>query len=611
MNAAARLYISLVSASFLAALVVAGIAGGAPGLGTFERAGSWIALAILAEALVVHQQNGGGGHISFSAAIHTATAIVLGPFVAALVAALGVIVVDGSRRKNPNNVALNASMLGAAAGGGGLAYQLLGGESNSLASTTAALTALVVLRFAINTLLYAGIASAATGRPPIALIEDEIWSNGLAGVAEGSLGVLLGLCVQHGLVFALPFLLPLLAAIYTARSKYEQLWSETHKALDTFAEVIDERDPSTARHSERVTEYVERFSTFLGLSDRQTERLVESARYHDLGKIAVDVATLSASRRLEPHELQAIRSHPRISARLLTAFAFAKRIARYVELHHERFDGAGYYKVATEEIPVEAHVLIIADSFDAMTSERAYRPALTLQEAVEDVRDKAGTQFHPVLGPAFAAMIEGKNLEHALDQADIAALRAAFDGPHRFSAGLIKVPVAPALLLLAITAPLGALAVPSLRMPALAVGATLGLAAALVARRGESQHEESEQAYAAGFQEADCTPPQGARCVLIALDCFDRIRAAAGQLTAEHAVAHAKSALVALVGDRGTVEQTGDDGFILRLDEAVWHEIVPTIGPTLSRTPLPSRVHPIAVRTTFLDDPSSSLGQVA
>jgi len=166
------------------------------------------------------------------------------------------------------------------------------------------------------------------GLGTVLLISAITGKYGVAGTvsAAGSLGYAfssprLGRLVDsHG---QRSVLLPLLAAIYVARANYEQLWSETHKALDTFVEVIDERDPSTARHSERVTEYVHAFCAYLGLKDRQTAGLVEAARYHDLGKVVVDVATLSASRRLEAHEVASIRSHARMSARLLEAFAFA------------------------------------------------------------------------------------------------------------------------------------------------------------------------------------------------------------------------------------------------------------------------------------------------
>jgi GGDEF domain-containing protein len=224
----------------------------------------------------------------------------------------------------------------------------------------------------------------------------------------------------------LPFLVPLLAALYKAQASYERLKSETKDALDALAAVVDERDPLTTQHSERVAALVDRFTGAIGLPDRESRRLVDAARFHDLGKIAIDVATLSKEGRLTDQEMRAIRSHPRLSARLLSPFGFAEQISLYAELHHERYDGRGYYAVSQSEIPVEAHVLIAADSYDAMTSKRAYRAALTPQEAVAELRDKAGSQFHPLVARAFAAMIEGRDANEVMGRSQVSALREEF-----------------------------------------------------------------------------------------------------------------------------------------------------------------------------------------
>jgi len=586
------------------AAVAAGMAvGHVPGSQQLLTLCPWLALSVLAEALVVHQEPGRSGHLSFSAAVHTAAAIVLGPLMAAAIAAAGVIVVDGGSRKNPYNVALNASMLGAASGVGGLAYNVLGGSEHGGAAAAAALGALVVGRFLTNTLLFAGIVAAATGEAVSSVVADELWQNGLAGIGEGSLGVLLGIAVQHHLEYILPFLLPLLGAIYVSRANYEQLWSETHKALDTFVEVIDERDPSTARHSERVTGYVRTFCEYLGLEDRQTERLAEAARYHDLGKVVVDVATLTASRRLEPHEVAAIRSHARMSSRLLKAFAFAADTAPLVELHHERFDGQGYYGVPAAEIPVEAHVLIIADSFDAMTSARAYRPALTMQEAAAEIRDKAGLQFHPQLATAFAGMMEGAEPNQALTAADLARLRAAFSTPPRLQPARFRIAPTPGMwILLSVTLPLATMGRPALVLPGVAAGfgcAVVG-AALVLARRAREAPAAGTRDEIRGPESRPASPPSAAS-IMVDLACFERVRAAAGQLTAERTVAEGASRLRELVGDAGSVEQVGDDRFLLRVAPERWHAVLRGVTPAVDAIRLPERVDAIAVRTMFLD----------
>src|SRR4029078_9295458 len=96
---------------------------------------------------------------------------------------------------------------------------------------------------------------------------------------------------------------------------------------------------------------VDRFTGAIGLPDRESRRLVDAARLHDLGTVAIDVATLSKEGRLTDQEMRAIRSHPRLSARLLSPFGFAEQISLYAELHHERYDRPGYYSLAPKRIP--------------------------------------------------------------------------------------------------------------------------------------------------------------------------------------------------------------------------------------------------------------------
>jgi GGDEF domain-containing protein len=110
-------------------------------------------------------------------------------------------------------------------------------------------------------------------------------------------------------------------------------------------------------------------------------------------------------------------------------------MALFVELHHERYDGQGYYRVPGSEVPIEAHVLVAADSFDAMTSNRPYRRALSVEEAAAELLDKAETQFHPLVARAWAGMVLGKRLEETLRAEEISALRGSF-----MPAGVLRLP---------------------------------------------------------------------------------------------------------------------------------------------------------------------------
>jgi GGDEF domain-containing protein len=390
-----------------------------------------LALAIAGEELVVRQQaRAGGAVLSFSAIAHVATAILLGPLTAAAVAALAVVIVDGSRPAGRRLVLINSAMLGSSIWVGGECYRFAGGTAH-LGGMRVVLPLLVLIgsRYLTTTLVFVGGAALSSSASFAHLFRDVVVEDFGPAVGEGSLGILVafGLSGPHDWII-LPFLVPLLVALYGSKARLEQLKDETARALESLAHVIDERDPSTSEHTERVTAYVERFLEFIELPDSRRERLVSAAKFHDLGKIAVDVATLSKAERLEAGEVDAIRRHPRLSAFLLSPFHFARQMTTFVELHHERYDGQGYYRVPGGEIPIEAHVLIAADSFDAMTSERAYRPALSHEEAAAEILDKAETQFHPLVARAFVAMVLGAPVEDALSPDEISALRGSFSG---------------------------------------------------------------------------------------------------------------------------------------------------------------------------------------
>ena len=424
MSSAVRRYNLALSVLFWAMVALAFVTGSLDVGHPITLVAPLLGLAIAAEALVVGR---GDSSASFSVAAHIATAVLFGPLAAALVAAVAVIVVDGLRQGPRPAVFLNSTIFGLAAWAGGLAFLAGGGSTGSLQPhDLLPVGLLIVTRFLVNETLLSVAISIDSGRAMPQVLRDDVRDLIGAAVGEGCLGVLVAFGYTEATWLILPFLVPLLAALYQSQLNFERLKSETAAALNAFAGVIDERDPSTAQHSERVAEYVERFVEAIALPDREAARLVETARFHDLGKVAVDVSTLSKDGRLTEQELRSIRSHPRLSARLLSPFHFAQEMALYAELHHERYDGNGYYSVPQRDIPVEAHVLIVADSFDAMTSARAYRPPLTMAEAVQELRDKAGTQFHPLVAHAFSSMIEGQPLQSAIGQSQLTALRAEF-----------------------------------------------------------------------------------------------------------------------------------------------------------------------------------------
>jgi hypothetical protein len=226
-------------------------------------------------------------------------------------------------------------------------------------------------------------------------------------------------------------LAPLAIAVYQAHARLIQLRRETLRALETFANVVDERDPHTFRHSERVAAHVQLLAEQLSLPAGAAGRLRLAARLHDLGKIAVDGSVLGKPGSLDRDEWTLMRRHPRLSARLLRRFRFAAAEAALVEYHHERYDGTGYYGISADRMPLGSHFLVVADSFDAMTSDRAYRAALPHDEALNRIEEGAGTQFHPLVARAFVAAQRGEELTSVLTAEQLRELRRVSVAPQR------------------------------------------------------------------------------------------------------------------------------------------------------------------------------------
>jgi putative nucleotidyltransferase with HDIG domain len=177
---------------------------------------------------------------------------------------------------------------------------------------------------------------------------------------------------------------------------------------------IEARDPYTRGHSSRVTALAEVVARRLGWSEEKLASLRVGGPLHDIGKLGVSDEVLRKEGRLDDGELAQIREHPKIGARMLLRMAALREAIPYVLYHHERWDGHGYPSgKAGEEIPIEARVLAVADAFDAMTSDRPYRRALSRTEALAEVERCAGTQFDPEIARLFLELFADAQLPAA------------------------------------------------------------------------------------------------------------------------------------------------------------------------------------------------------
>lgn len=414
--------------------------------------------------------------------MHLAAAVVVGPWAGAAIAATGVVTADRLRGGPWRKVVYNASVFALATFAGGHVFTLLGGDPEKLSRLTVgdllAFAGMAVTYVGVNTVLVELVVSIGTRS---SLARDLLHSARVdlpTDAAEAGLGGALALFALHR-PWAIILLVPLAVAVYQAHARLVALRRQTARALETFANVVDERDPYTHRHSERVAEMVAELAERLGLPAVETSQLRWSGRLHDLGKVAVDSSVLRKAAPLDLDEFEQMRLHARLSARILRRFDFASGEALAVEYHHERYDGRGYYGVERERIPLASYFLSVADAYDAMTSDRPYRPALPVEVALAEIEARSGSQFHPVVAKAFVALRRGADPLQALTPKEVVELRGAImertrstpRWPDRIDRGLVAA-VGCAVALVGI----------GLALPALAATGAAVVSATLIAR---------------------------------------------------------------------------------------------------------------------------------
>jgi HD-GYP domain-containing protein (c-di-GMP phosphodiesterase class II) len=177
-------------------------------------------------------------------------------------------------------------------------------------------------------------------------------------------------------------------------------------SLKALTSSIDAKDPYTRGHSERVAFIsrwiADRFVAERPLKEERIHKIYLAGLLHDIGKIGVDEAVLRKKGKLTSEEFDCIKTHPSIGAGILSGIKQMRDIVPGVLYHHERVDGKGYPSGLTgERIPLMGRIIGLADSFDAMTSKRTYRDALTVEQAIEEIRKGLGTQFDPNVAIVF------------------------------------------------------------------------------------------------------------------------------------------------------------------------------------------------------------------
>lgn len=210
------------------------------------------------------------------------------------------------------------------------------------------------------------------------------------------------------------------------RQKHTELRLAYISTVRALAEAIDAKDPYTRGHSERVGIYGTRIARELGCDNRFVERIYLGGLLHDIGKIGVPDSVIKKPGPLTLEEFEEIQAHPAIGSRILEPVSFLSDIVSCVRHHHEWFDGSerGYPdRLASDQIPFAARVIFVADTVEAMTSDRPYRKALSLDRVVDEIERFKGSQFDPVPADAFLILArrEGNDFLEDANRFDVEA----------------------------------------------------------------------------------------------------------------------------------------------------------------------------------------------
>ncbi|UCE18764.1 MAG: HD-GYP domain-containing protein [Gemmatimonadota bacterium] len=376
----------------------------------------WAVILILAELIPVRVPQI-EAVLSIDSAIFLATILLFGPGVTSWFGILSAVFCDGIIRKVPfYKSGFNGAQVVLAFGGAGTIYYAVGGvrllpslpESfDIIRQILLPLVLCVIVYFVINSFSVSIAIGLQKKIPPLRIWRSHfrwtIFSN-IALVAP--LGLLMAFIqIKIGIWAVFYCFLPLLFFHYSLKS-YTELQEEHLAAIAALCSAQDASDQYTYGHSERVSKFAEKIARQLRLPDREVETIRYAGQLHDIGKIGIDYKIVQKPGPLNLREWAEIKKHPAIGAEILRNLKFLKKATPYVELHHERLDGGGYPLGKTaDDIPLGARIIKVADSFDAMTSERAYRPAMTIEQTLEQLEKDSGDQYDPSVVEALKELI--------------------------------------------------------------------------------------------------------------------------------------------------------------------------------------------------------------
>lgn len=371
-----------------------------------------IIFTIIAESLVIFTPSHGGVTLSFGVILPVA--VLFGPTSAMVCGALGNML-SVYKREGQYKHLLNIEL-----------YKTVGNTTNYMISSAVCSYFYILLNgrigiqnvystmlyMMLSALVYVVVNITFTNLFISFLIEHnwkEVWSENFSGLIPNVLGVsavsiIIALAyLNFGIESIIVLFFPYLLIRYSFQLVFDmrQAYLNTIKALSS---ALEEKDPYTKGHSERVEKYSALLAKDMKLKV-DMQQLEYAAIFHDIGKIGIVDTILNKPGRLTDEEFDLIKQHPEKGMNILGNVGFLKKATEIIGAHHEYLDGSGYPKgLKDHQIPLEAKIITVVDIYDAVTTDRPYRKALSEQEAIEILRKEAGTKLDPKLVDGFITL---------------------------------------------------------------------------------------------------------------------------------------------------------------------------------------------------------------
>ncbi|HAE61699.1 MAG TPA: hypothetical protein DCG38_05155 [Eubacteriaceae bacterium] len=369
----------------------------------------FITLTVIAESLVIFTPRKGGVTLGFGVILPIS--VIYGPYGAIVSAALGTMLAVykmDNKYKHILNIEFHKTIGNTAnyiisAGLSSIVYFML----NSGVGISTIFNSIIYMLLA--SLVFIASNMTITGLFIIKLTDfepKEVWKENFSGLVPNVLGVsaisiiITMAYLNFGIESIIILFFPYLLIRYSFQLVFDmrQSYLNTIKALSS---ALEEKDPYTKGHSERVEKYSQMLAKESG-AKIDMQQLQYAAIFHDIGKIGIMDTILNKPGKLAPEEFEFIKEHPSKGVHILENVTFLKKATEIIGAHHEYLDGSGYPKgLVAEEIPYESKIITVVDIFDAVTTDRPYRPAMSHQEAIEILKSESGKKLDPYLVEKF------------------------------------------------------------------------------------------------------------------------------------------------------------------------------------------------------------------